>query len=266
MTDRPILAGAAFAFAWLAFAAAARSLIRNPRGDPITGIAVLAMRLYARYFQRLRIFGRENIPGPDHPRPIIIVANHTSGVDPVLIQAALPFEVRFLMARDMQPRILDPVWKWTGVIPVSRDGGDVQAARAAMRYLRAEYEPDDPCVGLFPEHRPATTRAIGVFPEGGIERPARRIMPFLPGIGLLVSRAGAEVLPVVIEGTAESPTAWGSLLKRGHARLTFLPRITYGDAEPKLKAAQIASDLRQRFLSHTGWEKNDAPEVERVRA
>src|SRR5262249_20935220 len=155
--------------------------------------------------------------------------------------------------RDMQPRILDPLWKWTGVIPVSRDGGDAQAARRAVRYLGGEDEPDEPRLGVILEHPLTTTRAIGVFPEGGIERPARRIMPFLPGIGLLVSKAGAEVLPVVIDGAAESSTAWGSLLKRGHASLTFLPRIRYDDPSARWKPAQIAEDLRRRFLEHTGW-------------
>jgi 1-acyl-sn-glycerol-3-phosphate acyltransferase len=266
LPERWIIIGILSTVAWLAVAIGARSLIRNPRGDPATGLALLGMILYARVFQRLHTGGRENIPGPDHPRPIILVANHTAGVDPVLIQACVPFEVRFMMARDMQPRALEWLWIWTGVIPVSRDGADAQAARRAVRYLSGEDEPDDPRLSLNPEGRAATTRAIGVFPEGGIERPARRIMPFLPGVGLLVSRTNAEVLPVVIEGTAESDTAWGSLLRRGRARVTFLPRVRYDDQPGRWKPAQIAEDLRRRFLEHTGWQPNNAPEVERVRA
>jgi hypothetical protein len=64
------------------------------------------------------------------------VANHTAGVDPVLIQAVAPFEIRFLMARDMQPRVLRELWEWTGVIAVNRDGPDSRAAREAIRWLR----------------------------------------------------------------------------------------------------------------------------------
>jgi 1-acyl-sn-glycerol-3-phosphate acyltransferase len=244
--------------ALVAFAFAARWISReNPREEPFAGFAYLFMRVYSRLVHRLRVEGRENIPGGRQSGgrrghgPVVLVANHTAGVDPVLIQAAVPFEVRFLMARDMQPAALRELWEWVGVIPVNRDGPDAKAARAAIRWLKEG--------GL-----DGGGGVIGIFPEGGIERPRRRVLPFLAGIGLLVLKGKARVLPVVIDGTPYTATAWGSLVRRSRSRVRFLPMIDY--AAEGVGAAEIAADLRRRFVEATGWETNDAPEREQTQS
>jgi hypothetical protein len=53
---------------------------------------------------------------------------------------------------------------------------------------------------------------IGVFPEGRLERPERHLLPFLPGLGVMIKRTRASVLPIVIEGTPQTETAWASVL------------------------------------------------------
>lgn len=240
----------ALGVALVVFAFVARWIDReNPREEPMAGFAYLFMRVYSRVVHRLRVEGRENIPAGAGGRrghgPVVLVANHTAGVDPVLIQAAVPFEVRFLMARDMQPAALRELWEWVGVIPVNRDGPDAKAARAAIRWLKEG--------GL-----DGTGGVIGIFPEGGIERPRHRVLPFLAGIGLLVLKGRARVLPVVIDGTPYTATAWGSLVRRSRSRVRFLPMIDY--AAEGVGAAEIADDLRRRIMDATGWPGNEQPE------
>ncbi|MBX3406545.1 MAG: 1-acyl-sn-glycerol-3-phosphate acyltransferase [Phycisphaeraceae bacterium] len=243
--------------AWVVWAAFVHALARiSPREDDDgrpdlwAGLAMLFIVLYARLVQRLRIEGREHAPKGRRVGPLVVVANHTAGVDPLLIQAALPFEVRWMMARDMQHQALAWLWEFTGVIGVTRldaaEGGEVvsggrrgsdsTAAREAIRHLQAG-------------------GVIGVFPEGRIIGRGR-VGEFLPGVGLLVSRTGARVLQAVIDGTAETGSAWGSLVLPGRARVRFLPLLEYRDA----KAAEIAADLRARLIAETGWrpmEQND---------
>src|SRR5690606_28478224 len=92
------------AAAWFLFALGARTLLNNPRAEPLAGLALVFIRLYARFFHALRVEGGEHVPRSLHPGPLILVCNHTAGVDPLLVQAAVPFEIRWMMARDMQPR------------------------------------------------------------------------------------------------------------------------------------------------------------------
>lgn len=227
---------------WLCWAWIARKIMDNPRGDFETGVFWRAIQLYARLVHRLNIRGIENIPTAANPGPLLVVSNHTAGVDPILVQSACPFFIRWMMAADMQIPALAGLWAWTEVIGVDRDGREIAAAREAIRHLR-------------------TAGVIGIFPEGNLERPAQHILPFLPGVGLIIHKTGARVLPVVIEGTPQVDPAWSSLWKRSRATIRFLPVLSYDDAD--MRAGDIAADLRARFLEASGWPACDEPDTRR---
>jgi 1-acyl-sn-glycerol-3-phosphate acyltransferase len=157
----------AVAVVLLAWAAACRRLLDNPRQDVEAGLILNAVGLFVRVVHRLRVEGRENVPAGRQPGPLLVVANHTAGVDPLLVQAACPFEIRWMMASDMRLVVGEPLWRWARVIFTASDPGQVAAAREAMRHLQSG-------------------GVLGIFPEGGLERPARRILPFRPVIGMLI--------------------------------------------------------------------------------
>ena len=219
---------------WLAWAWAASRLMDNHRGDARWGIMFAVGTVYVRVLHHLRIEGRENIPSGWKPGPLIVVVNHTAGIDPILVQAACPFEIRWMMARDMMLPGLDGLWKWFDVIGVDRQSprGDPSSAREALRHLQSG-------------------GVLGIFPEGAIERPARRLLPFMPGIGLLVKKSRARVLPMVIDGTPESQAAWGSLWRPSRSRIRALAITSYEGTT--LSAEQIAADLQRRYAECTGW-------------
>lgn len=223
-----LLVGAAL----VAFACFSRWLLRNPRGDVEGGAVWHAIRLYARIVHRLEVRGIGHLPKEREPGPLILVVNHTAGVDPVLVQAVCPFEVRWVMASDMRHPLGEPMWRWTRTIFVDRTGKDVVGTREAVRHVN-------------------DGGVLGIFPEGAIERPPRTLRPFLAGVGLIIRRTGAPVLPVVIEGTPQGPHAWSSLWQRSHSRVTFHPVINYSGSE--LKADDAARDLRERYAKWTGW-------------
>lgn len=222
---------------WILWCFAASALLRGPRPSPLAGFIWWAMRAHARVVLRLRVHGREHIPEPG-PEGLIVVANHSAGVDPLLVQIALPFEVRWIMASDMRVKALEPVWQWLRIIFVDRTGkAEPSSLREAIRHV-------------------AAGGVLGIFPEGGIERPPRHLLTFQPGLGLLVRRTGAPVLPILIEGTPVTEDAWGSLFRRARASLTIMPPIRF---TPSLKPDEIARDLRLRFQEWTGWPLADAP-------
>lgn len=226
------------------WALAARALTRAPiRNDVSAGLFWLLGVSYARIVHSMRVQGRAAIPriGPDArpvDGPIIVIANHTAGVDPVLIQAAAPFHIRWMMAQDMRLPALEWLWQWLRVIFVSRTTRDSLGTREAIRHLHAG-------------------GVIGIFPEGGLERPSFHLMPFQPGVGLLIKRSGARVLPVIVDGTPQVDPAWSSLWRPSRSRVRFKPTLDY--SHTSMSAAEIAEDLRQRFAEWTGWPLNDHP-------
>jgi 1-acyl-sn-glycerol-3-phosphate acyltransferase len=135
-----------------------------------------------------------------------------------------------MMGRDMMTPNLRFLWEFTRVIPVDRDGSDSTSAREALRELRR-------------------SGVLGIFPEGGIERPPRMLRPFLPGIGTIIVRSGAAVLPVFIQGTPDAPTAMGSITRRGYVRIQFGPVMAFAGFTPQ----ECVLRLQSWFESVSGW-------------
>ena len=232
--------------AWLAWSCFAHWLLApNFRdADCTTCLAYRAVQIYARLLHRLRI---ENQPASRAAlqaanRPLVVVANHTAGVDPILIQAALPFEARWMMGEDMRLPVLAPLWEFLRIIFVSRTSSSSRGVRDALKHLKSN-------------------QVLGVFPEGHIERPAGALLPFQPGAATLIKKTAALVLPVCVSGTPQIDPAWASLWKPSRSRLLFLPVIDYARQLPDADPQQIADDLRLRMATALGSSFNEQPPV-----
>jgi 1-acyl-sn-glycerol-3-phosphate acyltransferase len=138
-----------------------------------------------------------------------------------------------VMADDMRTPAMEGFWEYGRIIFVDRKKGGTSGTREIVAHVKGG-------------------GAIGIFPEGGIERPARTLLPFQPGVGFVVRRTGARVLPVLIDGTpAGLPTAWASLVTPSLARVRYGELIDYSGS--RLDAAGIAADLQRRFQEWSGW-------------
>ncbi len=214
-----------------------RWLLDNPWGNIAGGLLYRFGRGYTLLFQGLRVRGAEHMPEVRAPGPLIVVANHTAGVDPLLVQAVCPFPIRWVMAQDMRHPWLEPIWRWHRVIFVDRERPTSGGLREAVRHLK-------------------DGGVLGIFPEGGLERPAKTLRPFLPGVGVLVRKTKAPVLPLLIEGGRTVDPAWASLWRPG--------RFTVHIKEPvELQADQapneIAAELQNLYRDWTGWEVSSEP-------
>lgn len=221
-----------------------RWLTINPRGDVETGLVWRSMRVYCRVMHRVQYDGLEHLPRwvPGEPPigPLVIVANHSAGIDPLLIQSAARFEITWMMMKKMMVPWASRLWEWTGVIGVGPK--DSAAARQAINVLKRG-------------------GVVGIFPEGTIVRPPRQIMPFEPGVGLIIHRTGARVLMAIIEGTPDNASAYASLLTRSRSRVRFLPVVD--GASLGANATEIAQGLQSRMQRETGWlVREPAPELE----
>ena len=231
---------------WVALALFARWLtapgLRD--GEITVNASKRLVEIYARLIHRMRTQGRVFIPDYplDPPRPIVVIANHTAGVDPILVQAALPFEVRWMMGADMRIEALDFLWEFLRIIFVSRTERSTRGVRDAIAHLKQN-------------------QVLGVFPEGHIERPPGALLPFQGGAATLIKKTNALVLPVCITGTPQVDPAWASIWTPSRTTLRFLPTIDYARTHPEFTPPEIANDLRLRFAEALQYPLNDNPPV-----
>lgn len=171
----------------------------------------------------LKVYGRKNIPSRGG---VLMVANHESYLDPVVIAVRMSRPVSFLARSGL---FENPAFGWLirslHAFPVRQGEGDIGAVKEAIRRLKEGY-------------------VLNIYPEGS-RTETGELGPIEPGIALIVRRAEVPVVPVVISG---SFAAW----PRG--RKIFHPspiRVLYGPPMEMhhLKPAQITARIDQTFRS-----------------
>jgi 1-acyl-sn-glycerol-3-phosphate acyltransferase len=159
-------------------------------------------RLIGRLFFRLRIIHRERMI---QVGPVILAMNHQSYLDPPFAGTTCDRAIYFLAKRTL---IDVPVLGWLlpklNVIPVNQEGIDRSALKALIRVLKSG-------------------NAALVFPEGARTLDGD-LQPAQPGLGLVIAKTLAPVVPMRIFGAHEA-------LPRGGGSLRFVP-ITIVVGEP----------------------------------
>jgi 1-acyl-sn-glycerol-3-phosphate acyltransferase len=159
-------------------------------------------RLVGRMFFGLRIIHRERMI---QTGPVILAMNHQSYLDPPLAGIACDRAIYFLARRTLMDL---PLFRWLlpklNVIPVNQEGIDRSALKALIRVLKSG-------------------KAALVFPEGARTLDGN-LQPAQPGVGLVIAKTLAPVVPMRIFGAHEA-------LPRGGGGLHFVP-ITVVVGEP----------------------------------
>lgn len=76
----------------------------------------------------------------------VLIANHRSGLDPLLLIAASNRPVRFLIAQEQYQRPgVNRLCRWTGCIPVSRSSNPQKAFKSALQAIE-----NNQVIGIFP--------------------------------------------------------------------------------------------------------------------
>ncbi len=158
---------------------------------------------FSRIYHHVEILAPPRLP---RQGAAILVCNHTSGLDPLLIQSACRRLIVWMMAKEYyEVKWLRPLYQLVEAIPVDRDRPDMAATRSALRAL-------------------AAGRVLGVFPEGRIERD-RNLIPFQSGVAVLALRTGAPVFPAYLDGSQRGKEMVAAVGERNEATLRFGPEI-----------------------------------------
>jgi len=131
----------------------------------------------------------------------ILASNHISGLDPLLLAAACPRPIRFMIAREQYDRFgLTWFFRSIGCIPVERDKKPERAFREALRQLHAG-------------------EILAIFPHGKIHLdndPPRKIKK---GVIRLAQISGCQVFPARLEGVRGQGQLIMAVPRRSQARI-----------------------------------------------
>jgi len=183
--------------------AGAASMIDSVRRSRLGLVKCFWWRLnefYCKWYFRLERTGICTIP---RSGPVIVVSNHTSSIDPLLLLAASPHRyMGFLVGKEYYDLpAFGRLLRMVECVPVTRSGVDTVATRRALRQLRGG-------------------KALGIFPEGGIPLPDEARDP-RGGAALLATRTGAVLVPAYISGTRYSESVAWPFFRRCRAKVRF---------------------------------------------
>jgi 1-acyl-sn-glycerol-3-phosphate acyltransferase len=170
--------------------------------------------------------------------PAVIICNHVSFVDALIIAAACRRPIRFVMDhRIFRIPVLNFIFRTSRCIPIAPAKED-----AAM--LDAAYE--EIARGL------AAGDLIAIFPEGRITDTGE-LYPFRPGIRRILERTPVPVIPMALQGL------WGSFFSRKDgaamsdpARLKPFRKIALTAGEPVAPSAATPENLQALVLAMRG--------------
>ena len=151
-----------------------------------------------RVLYRVRVTGMENY-GLAGER-VLVIANHTSFLDAVLLAAFMPDRLTFAINTEIAKRWwLRPFLKFVDTLPL--DPTNPYSLKTLIRHISRD-------------------RRAAIFPEGRITVTGS-LMKIYPGPGLVADKSGATLLPVRIDGAQYTPFS----RLRGRMRLRLFPKI-----------------------------------------
>lgn len=152
--------------------------------------------LLVRALYRLRLHGIEKHV-PDEG-PALIVCNHVSYMDALILAATIPRPVRFVMYyRIFQIPVMRWIFRTAKAIPIA-------GARENPELMRRAFEEIDAAL--------AAGEIVGIFPEGALTKDGE-IAAFKSGVEKILERRQVPVVPMALKGM------WSSMWSRRDTRL-----------------------------------------------
>ena len=183
-------------------------------------------RLLAQLFFGFRIIHRERMI---QTGPVILAANHQSFLDPPLAGNAADRAIFFLAKKSLMDV---PVLGWLlpklNVIPVNLEGGDRSALKALIRVLSA-----GECALVFPE---------------GTRTPDGNLQPAEPGLGLIIAKTRAPVVPARIFGAFDAWPIGGKIHLFRKITVVLGDPIYFSDADLSGSGKELYLRLSQRVM------------------
>lgn len=178
----------------------------------------LVVSAIVRVLYRVRLVGPRSLP---EVGPAIVVANHPSYVDAMVLTALCPYPLRFAYWSGFdRVFFVGSLFRFMGGIPIGKRSEDPAVYDAAMREMARSLDAGE---------------IVGIFPEGTLSRDGS-LGAFRTGVERLLARRPTRVVPVGIRGL------WGSIFSKSATKRArrFRPvvRVEVGEA---LAAGEVSA-------------------------
>lgn len=164
--------------------------------------------------------------------PCLLLANHQSYLDPVILGVAARRHISFLARKTLfRQHLFGWLIRGLNAVPIDQEGVGIEGLRIVMRMLKEG-------------------RAVVVFPEGHRTSDGQ-VKPLMPGLQLLINKIDTPVVPVGIAGAFQSWPRWSPLpipaplfLPPGKGTLA----VVFGQAVESPSLREISrEDLLERY-------------------
>lgn len=219
-----ITAAALFVGAMLAW----RAYRRANELSPLTWFTVTCIRFFAKFWCRAKRIGPCTVPARG---PALIAANHTTGIDPIMIIATCPLRLpAFLVAREYYEKAIAKFFcSMNHSIPINRNNPGKAFISGALRtFERGE--------------------TLGIFPQGRFQVPGEAENEPLAGVGAIALRTGVPVIPVHISGTQFRDSPFASFFVRHHVRVKYGKPIDLSAFAGRERDKQAAIEVAQLIM------------------
>jgi len=192
--------------------------------------------LTARIVYRFKVKGDKNIPAEG---AAILVCNHVSFIDPVLLMAASPRPIRFIMDHEIfKLPVLGAFFRLAKAIPIAPQKVDAHTYEQAFARARQVLDDGD---------------LLCIFPEGGITKTGE-MGQFKGGVMKLLESNPVPVVPLALQNL------WGSFFSRADGKAMSRPfrrglfsrvGLVAGDpvAPPDVSPARLREDVAALLAS-----------------
>jgi 1-acyl-sn-glycerol-3-phosphate acyltransferase len=162
--------------------------------------------LFTRVYHNLTVLSPVQIP---RIGPAIVVCNHISSLDPLLLQSTCKYRlIMWMMAKEyMDIPCMGRIFRTLQVIPVDRGSRETTPMRTALKRL-------------------SEGRIVGIFPEGGITKTGE-VMEFQTGVAMMAIRAKVPVFPAYLDGTQRNLEMGRAFLHRNRSAINFGPEVEF---------------------------------------
>ncbi len=190
--------------------------------------------LLIHFVYRLDRRGIDNIP---EEGPALLICNHVGFADAIVISAACPRPIRFIMESSIfKIPVLSTIFRGMKAIPVAPQKEDPQVYERAFELVAAELRAGN---------------LVCIFPEGRLT-PDGEIGEFRAGMMRILKETPVPVVPLSLSGL------WDSMFSRKYKRVwqrwprRFLAKITLKVGAPVPPEQAEIHDLRQRVMELRG--------------